>query len=218
MYLDAKAHVIDHGFAWEIDWQSEASIDSLNESTFLREAAWVVLSSGLSERVVRARFADVAGAFRGLRCATDVWSRRRVCRADALLAFRSPRKIDAVLAICGYVARYGFVRCCSLLRSEGIDFLARFPMLGPATSRHLAKNLGLAVAKPDRHLVRIATALGYESPPALCAEVGEVVGDSIAVVDLVFWRYATLVPDYVTVLRSGSTDAISVAVRARAEC
>ena len=202
LYLEAKAFIIDRGFADEIDWQSQASFHLVNESTFLREAAWVVLSSGLSEKVVRARFANVCGALGGLQCAKDVWRHRRAYRTDALLAFRSPRKIDAILAICGYVSRYSFERCCSLIESEGVDFLARFPQLGPATSRHLAKNLGFSVAKPDRHLVRIASALGYESAAALCAELNEVVGDSVAVVDLVLWRYATLIPDYLAILRS----------------
>jgi len=200
LYLDAKAYIIERGFAREVDWQADASRLSLNENTFLMEAAWVVLSSGLSERVVRSRFLDIVVALRGLRCAADVWSHRRVCRADALLAFRSARKIDAILTICGYVAHYGFARCYSQLEADGVDFLIRFPLLGPATSRHLAKNLGFAMAKPDRHLTRIATTLGYESAATLCADVSDIVGDSVAVVDIVFWRYATLVPDYPGVL------------------
>jgi len=35
-------------------------------------------------------------------------------------------------------------------------FLMSLPYVGAVTWRHLAKNLGLPVAKADRHLVRLA--------------------------------------------------------------
>jgi hypothetical protein len=53
LYLTAKERVIEAGFADEIDWQEEVSLEDLDESTFLRESAWVVLSSGFRETVLR---------------------------------------------------------------------------------------------------------------------------------------------------------------------
>ena len=53
LYLTAKERVIEAGFANEIDWQEEVSLEDLDESTFLRESAWVVLSSGFRETVLR---------------------------------------------------------------------------------------------------------------------------------------------------------------------
>jgi len=71
----------------------------------------------------------------------------------------------------------------------------------------LAKNLGFRVAKPDRHLRRIAGTLGFPSVDALCDSIAAHVGDSQAVVDLVFWRYATLFSDYLQRLtRDWDTD------------
>ena len=55
----------------------------------------------------------------------------------------------------------------------------------------------MPVAKPDRHLVRIAEGVGYDSPQQLCDVVSEIVGDPVSVVDIVTWRYATLKGDFV---------------------
>lgn len=200
-YIDAKAEVIGRGFAWEVDWQDDRCIQALDESSFLREAAWVVLSSGLAERVVRKKFNCISDAFNRWSSASQIWTDRKRCRQDGLSAFNSSRKIDAILSLCGYIARYGFVAFRERLFSEGLEFLLRFQMFGPATSRHLAKNLGLQVAKPDRHLLRIAAALGYADVMVLCTEIANVVGDSVAVVDVVLWRYATLESGYMEYFR-----------------
>jgi len=184
------------GFDWEVDWQQELSVEAFDERSFIREAAWVILCSGFSERVVRSRFAELSEAFLGWVSARSIWNNRRRCRAHALSAFGYAKKIDAILTLAGYTARYGFGECRRRILDEGLSFLQRFPYLGPATGRHLAKNLGLPVAKPDRHLVRIAASLGYPDVADLCSDVATIVGDSVAVVDIVFWRYATLVPDY----------------------
>jgi len=202
-YLAAKSNVIANGFAAEIDWQEGASLDGLSEPVFLREAAWVILSSGLSEQVVRKCFPGISTAFNAWSSAEGIWRHRRRCRAHALTVFSSERKIDAILAICGFVARYGFERFRVLLVDDGLAFLMRFKFLGPATGRHLAKNIGFALAKPDRHLKRIAGMLGYVNVSDLCAEIATLVGDSIPVVDVVLWRYATLNRSYATQFKMG---------------
>jgi hypothetical protein len=200
-YLAAKSNVIANGFAAEIDWQEGANLNALSESVFLREAAWVILSSGLSEQVVRRCFPDISAAFNAWSSAEAIWRNRRTCRADALTVFSSERKIDAILAISGFVARYGFERCRVLLVNDGLDFLMKFKFLGPATGRHLAKNIGFPLAKPDRHLKRIACMLGYVNVSDLCTEIATLVGDSVPVVDVVLWRYATLNRSYATQLK-----------------
>ena len=63
-------------------------------------------------------------------------------------------------------------------------------MLGPITSHHLAKNLGLQAAKSDRHLQRIADALGFGGVTETCQVLSEYSGDPISVVDIVLWRFA----------------------------
>jgi hypothetical protein len=195
-YLDAKAEVIQRGYASEIDWQYDTCINHVNERLFMRESAWVILSSGLSERVVRSRFPLVCEAFDGFLSAADIWRHRHKHRICALSAFRFAPKIDAIIVIAGYLARTGVDHVCKQLHNEPIEFLLKFPYLGPATSRHLAKNLGVPVAKPDRHMVRIAARLGFPTVSDMCGMVSSVVGDPVSVIDLVIWRYATLGSKY----------------------
>ena len=58
----------------------------------------------------------------------------------------------------------------------------------------------LNVAKPDRHLKRIAQIFGYTDVQELCKEVSQSTGDKMSVVDLVFWRFAVITPEYRYVL------------------
>ena len=58
------------------------------------------------------------------------------------------------------------------------------------------KRISATAIKPDRHLMRISEIMGYKSPESLCRTISEIVGDSLAVVDLVIWRYAVLSKNY----------------------
>ncbi|ALA59352.1 hypothetical protein NITMOv2_2947 [Nitrospira moscoviensis] len=79
---------------------------------------------------------------------------------------------------------------------EDMRFLQTLPYIGSITAFHLAKNLGLPVVKPDRHLQRIATVAGFSSPQELCQLISDHLGEPVQVVDVVLWRYATLFSDY----------------------
>lgn len=192
-YVSAKETVVEAGFADEIDWHDGVQFHELEESDFLREAAWVVLSAGMSEKVIRRKFPAITSAFLHWKSAGTIVSQRGRCRRDALREFGSSRKINAILQICDCVATNTYRGVASRIRDDGVDFITTLPYMGPATSLHLAKNIGLPVAKPDRHLLRAASCTGFSSPASLCEHIADVVGDSIAIVDLVIWRYSTLV-------------------------
>jgi len=192
LYLTAKECVIDAGFANEIDWQDDVSLNDLDEPTFLSESAWVVLASGFRETVVRRRFADISSAFLHWVSADLIITHRETCRSQALLIFRNQRKINAILKIVERVAEVGIEVIRRQILNRGFEFLREFPFIGPITALHLAKNPGVPVVKPDRHLTRMAVWTGYESPDRMCQTISEYVGDSLAVIDVVMWRYATL--------------------------
>ena len=196
VYLSIKDTVIERGFAWEIDWLTESDFNRVSESDFLRESAWVVLTTGFRESVVRSVFGSLSSAFLDWRSAAVIQANSAQCRRAALRVFRNERKIDAMLAISSVVALDGFERVRFLINERTIDYLQTLPYIGSVTAFHLAKNLGLPVAKPDRHLTRIAHAAGFGSPQDLCECISERVGDPVHVVDLVLWRYATLVSGY----------------------
>jgi hypothetical protein len=195
-YYLAKLAVVEAGFEHEIAWQEQQRLDDVDETEFLREAAWVVLSSGMRESVIRRVFPAVETAFGHWQSAAWIVEHGTECRTAAQRAFGHERKIDAVLEISRVVASRGVTALLAALREDGPDSLLSLPYMGPATSKHLAKNLGVDVAKPDRHLVRVAEATGYASPSSLCEDLSRIVGDTTAVVDLVIWRFATLSSEY----------------------
>jgi hypothetical protein len=117
---------------------------------------------------------------------------RDKCRIKALLAFKNKRKIDAILSIVERVAAEGMDNIRKQIEARGIDFIKELPFMGPVTSIHLAKNLGMTLVKPDRHLTRFASKTGYKSPDKMCQAIAELVGDPLSVIDIVIWRYATI--------------------------
>ncbi|MFC1587480.1 hypothetical protein ACFL54_04135 [Planctomycetota bacterium] len=200
-YLTAKEKVIEAGYASEIDWQEDVSLDSLDESTFLREAAWVILSSGFRESILRRCFQRISIAFLNWSSAEEIIARQESCRSQALKCFNNIKKINAIVKIANRVSEEGIDNIRDEIRNRGIDYIQEYPFMGPVTSRHLAKNIGVLIAKPDRHLGKIAACYGYDSVDEMCCLISEIVGDTIPVIDVVIWRYATITKNYEKNLR-----------------
>ena len=197
-YVKAKLKVLASGFGPEIIWQKTVRVDELTEADFLRECAWVILSSGMRESVVRRKFPGIGEAFFHWASAQEIVWHRDHCVRSAMLCFRNVRKIEAIAQSAQIIHVKGFEALRDDIACDPIAALQRFPYIGPITSFHMAKNIGLSVAKPDRHLCRLAALSGYEQPADLCSAIGEYIGDPISVVDIVLWRFATLHQDYLT--------------------
>lgn len=195
-YLAARNDVVRAGYSDELRWQQSSDFAHLSERGFLRESAWVVLASGMRETVVRKKFPRISAAFQWWRSSKAIVRKRHECKRQALRVFGHVGKIDAILTITSRVNEQGFVELKDRIAREGVDYIRTLPFMGPATSFHLAKNIGMDVAKPDRHLCRVARAAGYESPESICRTISKYVADSVPVIDIVLWRYATLNPDY----------------------
>lgn len=195
-YRQAKELVIERGYSGEISWQESIIYEEITESDFLREGAWVILSCGMRESIVRRKFAKVSVAFHNWASAQTIVDQSQVCRSEALSFFNSPPKIDAIIDMAHGIAATGFDIVKESIRTDGVQYLQQFSYIGPITVFHLAKNIGFPVAKPDRHLERIAARTGYACPQQMCEHLAEATGDSIPVVDLVLWRFATLNASY----------------------
>jgi hypothetical protein len=201
-YVTMKEVTIQAGFAWEIDWQESRSLSRVTESEFLAESAWVILSSGMRASIVRRFYPEISQAFMDWPSARTIADNRSRCEENALRMFRHGPKIRAIGSLCEKVAEGGFDWVLEGIKTEGVSFLRTFDFIGPVTSFHLAKNVGLDIVKPDRHLTRMAEAAGFSSPEALCAAIAEVIGDRLSVIDVVLWRYATLEAQYSELIRS----------------
>jgi hypothetical protein len=194
-YLDAKEFVLARGYAPEIDWQEERDPDRVSDRDFMAQAAWVVLSAGLSARTVQGRFGALTVAFLEWD-PFEIDNHHERCVADARELFRHEGKLRAIVNFARILADGQRRDLTELIRRDGPDSLEYLPYMGPATSRHLAKAIGFDIAKPDRHLVRLASRVGATSADELCQGLGSYLTERTSVVDLVLWRYATLRPDY----------------------
>lgn len=197
-YVKAKLKVLAAGYAPEIMWQKTLEIQDLTEVHLLRECAWVILSSGMRESVIRKKFPDITHAFFEWASAQEIVLHRDHCIRTALPFFWHERKIEAIAQSAQIIYSKGFEVLRDEIAYDPIGTLRQFPYIGPATSFHVAKNIGLPFAKPDRHLCRLAVLSGYERPSDLCSAIAEYIGDPVAVVDIVLWRFAILHPDYLT--------------------
>ena len=191
-----REHVTQAGFAGEIDWQDSRSLSQLTESEFLAQGAWVILSSGMRESVIRRCYEGVSRAFLHWASAGAIAERRVECEEKALQVFNHLAKVRAIGSMCKRVCDISFPTVLQKIQTEDVSFLRTFDFVGPVTSFHLAKNLGLDVVKPDRHLIRMASAARCSCPEELCKTIAEITGDKLAVVDLILWRYATIASDY----------------------
>lgn len=189
-YVLAKHEVFRAGYVDEIAWQGRARLTDVDTVGFMREAAWVVLSAGMAERVVRAKFPALADAL-------HVWDpvaidADRQSLARALAVFRHRPKITAIVQIASVAAGMDREALQAALTADPEGFLRALPYIGPVTWTHLAKNLGLPLAKADRHLARLSAAYRRNSVAELCEEIAAWLGEPVAVVDVVLWRYGSL--------------------------
>lgn len=188
-YEFAKKSVNQMGFSPEGEWQNSLSYSTFNEEDLLREAAWVILCSGFKEAIVRNKFDYISLCFCDWESSREILKNKNQCRATALHAIRNTRKIQAIGDIANLIAKDGFDKIKHKIISNPINELQKFPYIGRITSYHLAKNLGFDVAKPDRHLLRLAQYAGIGDVQKMCSIISGKSGDPIPYVDLILWRY-----------------------------
>ena len=78
--------------------------------------------------------------------------------------------------------------------SDRLEYIGTLPFMGPITKYHLARNIGLDVAKPDRHLTRLAGKYGFPGVQEMCRYISERTSERIGAVDVILWRYCNMHP------------------------
>lgn len=189
IFSRAREYVREKGLWNEVEWQRATVISNVTEQTFLREAAWVILCSGFRESVVRRSFDYLSLAFCDWESAEAIVASYPSCKIVAMARFGHEAKLEAIVDIARLIADQGFSQFKQELMKDPVSGLMRLPYIGAVTAAHLAKNIGLNIAKPDRHLARISKKLGFEEASSLCSAIEEIVGEQAKVVDLIIWRY-----------------------------
>ncbi len=175
-YISLKQAIVNEGYASEIDWcERITKCDSY--ALFFEEAAWVICNSGMKNQVARKIYNRIVHAILSQKPVSSVFNHKGKVRAiEHLWKNRE-------------VLFKKFLECKT--DDEILSFLSSLPWIGDITKYHLAKNLGMDVCKPDRHLVRIAKEYNL-SPEELCKKLSIATGNRVATVDYVIWRAANL--------------------------
>lgn len=188
-FSKARSYVEQAGLLGEVVWQRDANFTEFTESELLREHAWVALCSGFRESAIRRVFDHISLCFCDWESAKAIVSAGDICCTTAAFVFANRLKLHGILSAARYINNIGFEEFKQSVLADPINRLQLLPFIGPVTSWHLAKNLGLDVVKPDRHLVRVSERLGFSSADDLCRELAATTGEQAKVVDLIVWRY-----------------------------
>ena len=171
-YNRAKAFVISKGYQEEIDIVNNRTFESQDEFDFLSEYIYVVLNAGMKNQVAEKIFA-------------------RYCKIGAE-AVKHKGKRKAIEEVEQHYKSWFFGLSHKASIEDKLDFLETKPWIGPITKFHLARNLGIDVAKPDRHLTRLAKDLNFRDVMSMCKVIADCTGERIGVIDVVLWRNANL--------------------------
>jgi hypothetical protein len=189
LFSKARGYIQQAGLGAEVTWQRDADFGAFSESDLLREHAWVTLCSGFRESVVRRVFNQISLCFCDWESSEAIVAAGQVCLLTASSSFANRAKLQGIYSASVHVRTAGFRAFKASAMTDPINKLQVLPYIGPTTSWHLAKNLGLDVAKPDRHLVRVSRSFGFRDAAHFCRELAASTGEQAKVVDLIVWRY-----------------------------
>ena len=189
LFKEAEKLVRENGFGWEIDWcDRRMPFDDVDEQRFLHEYAWVVFNSGMSNRVIRAKWDELRKAFHYF-IPFQIVSNKDEVRKETLQIFGNQRKVDAVIHVALKIVKEGFEKSMrAKIEHKSLEYLDSLPMIGKVTKYHLARNLGFDYVKPDRHLIKLASKYGM-TPFELCYLIHQKTDRRIGTIDVILWRF-----------------------------
>lgn len=177
LYERIKHELAARGHGDDYTWSQNLKPPATAED-FACEYVWVVLNSGMRNTVARL-------------IADRMWPALRAGKSAGAV-FGHPGKVAAIDKV--WLAKDAYFDVFMSMdmhadasRLEIVEWCQTLPWIGKITKYHLAKNLGVDVAKPDRWLERLAAAEDTTCH-LLCDRLAYESGDRIATVDVVLWR------------------------------
>jgi len=174
-YFNYKKNVIQNGYGFEIKMVNNMLKNPCNSSErFLREYIWVVVNAGMKFQIAEVIYYKILYAMKKRYKLENIYGHSQ--------------KVEAIK----YVVNNKdiiFENYCA--NKNKIEFLDSLPFIGPATKYHFARNLGLDVCKPDRHLIRLAKFYDL-TPFSLCEKVSKETSEKVGIIDVVLWRAGNL--------------------------
>ncbi len=174
LYERVRVRLDELGFGDDYTW-SQGLRAPETPHDMAGEYAWVVINSGMKNTVARGIMDRVRPLLvAGQPIATAFGHRGKVAAIESFWRLR-------------LIHYQAFFIANATGPSSVLTWCESLPWIGKITKYHLAKNLGVDVAKPDRWLERLADAEGT-SVAALCERLAYETGDRVATVDVVLWR------------------------------
>lgn len=189
LFIKASGYAVASGFDVAVEQLRAIRLEQLTEQGFLRESAWVVLCSGFRESTVRRCFGRISFCFCDWESAEAIVEAYPACKLAAKYVFANDAKLEGIVGIARHVENIGFRNFKQAVLRDPINELQKLPYIGPITVRHLAKNIGVDTAKPDRHLARVSSRLGFADTTSLCAAIACATGERVSIIDLIIWRF-----------------------------
>ena len=169
-YKIAKQNCIDSGFENEIKFVEERKFEEQTADDFGRQFMYVILNSGMNNKIAEGMY--------------------RAAMKHGIQAIGHPGKRAAIME--GFANKKKWFETLQSKETvnEKLAYLETLPWIGPITKYHLARNLGIDVAKPDRHMVRVANHFNYPNIQKMCEYLSLQTGDRIGTCDVVLWRFS----------------------------
>lgn len=199
-YYDAALREVEGGDAKRfLDWvRKRRRPTEADVSFFLSEYTFIVSAAGFRESTVSRRFDGLRRALGEFDVARlKEMSTEQIQEAYMQYMLRNHAKAKAVAETLGrYTARTWEVHALleRLETTKDPDVLKILPYIGDALKYHFSRNLGLDVAKPDVHMLRLAPRFGFPADAAgvqaMCEYVAARRGERVGAVDYVLWYLA----------------------------
>ncbi len=171
-FSNALDFCIKNGYEEEIDHvRTNYFDDSVEAKHFLNAFVYVVLNTGMKNQVAEKIYRELIDS------------------GDLDKSVKHKGKHKAItLAFRNYETWFKELKQAD----DKVEYLGSLFFIGDITKYHLARNLGLDVAKPDRHLQRIADKFGYTDVQEMCKYISEITEERIGTVDVILWRFCNL--------------------------
>lgn len=190
-YLAIRDHLVNRGYEPEWKWAQTVTAPE-NAEDLANNAIMVVCNSGFRAQAAAVMESKVQELLAAGRSATLAYPSSGKGRAiDTLWANRQQ-----------YFETYRKLVARDAIAEDILDWIAKSGMpyvSGKILRYHFAKNLGVACAKPDRHLARLAGVPETDAPESnyaavmtMCRALEKDTGDKIGVIDVILWRACNL--------------------------
>jgi thermostable 8-oxoguanine DNA glycosylase len=168
----AKTLLAETGYNEEVQYFRDLpSFEKCTPEQFFNEYVWCVLNAGMKEQVARKiydRFMEMGN----LETIGHLGKRAAIYRG-----------------ICEYPQWFRLLQGAP----DKIEYLQTLPWIGPITKYHLARNIGIDCVKPDRHLVKLASQLGFSNATEMCETIKKFFPEEkLGTIDVILWRYCNL--------------------------